>query len=340
MEIIASLIISFFITFLTLPLILILSKRYSELLKIPNKLDSHSTATPTYGGLSIFFGILLSLFILLRVEDIYGLKWIVGSLLIIFALGIIDDSITLRPSKKFLGQLIAISILVFFNDLRITNMQGLFTIYELPYFFSVLLTILTMLVITNAYNLIDGIDGLASLVGILVSAVFLIFFFINGDYNNIIILFALIGSLIAFLRYNWPPAKIFMGDTGSLFIGFIFSIIAIQFVETEFKIEYSWFKIKTATLSMAILVVPLLDLLRVFLVRIYHKKSPFSGDRNHLHHLLIDLGLTPIRTSFTLLLFNIIVILTALFFSFLDINYVLLLICGICLLFLLIISKK
>ena len=182
-ETIASFVISFFITYLTLPLILILSKRYSDLLKEPNQIDSHSSAVTTYGGVAIFFGVILSFFTLLKVDSIYGFKWIIGSLLIVFILGIIDDSITLRPLKKFLGQLIAISILVFFNDLRITSMQGLFMVYELPYSLSVILTILTMIVITNAYNLIDGIDGLASMVGILVSFVFLIFFYINGDFN-------------------------------------------------------------------------------------------------------------------------------------------------------------
>ena len=323
-ETIASFVISFFITYLTLPLILILSKRYSDLLKEPNQIDSHSSAVTTYGGVAIFFGVILSFFTLLKVDSIYGFKWIIGSLLIVFILGIIDDSITLRPLKKFLGQLIAISILVFFNDLRITSMQGLFMVYELPYSLSVILTILTMIVITNAYNLIDGIDGLASMVGILVSFVFLIFFYINGDFNFVIIL----------------SAKIFMGDTGSLVIGFVLSIIAIQFVETNFTINNPLFEIKTASLSMAILVVPLFDLLRVFIVRIAQKKSPFSGDRNHLHHLLMDNGLSQIQTSFVLLFFNSIVILAALFLGFLNINYILILICGFGLLFLLTIKKS
>ena len=234
-----------------------------------------------------------------------------GSLFIVFFLGVIDDSITLRPSKKFLGQLIAIIIIVYFNDLRITSMQGLFFIYELPYITSFLLTVLTMLVITNAYNLIDGIDGLAALIGLLVSSVFFVFLFLQNDINFAIILSAIIGALIAFLRYNWHPAQIFMGDTGSLVVGFLLSIIAVQFVETDFQIESQWFQIKTPTLAMAILIIPLQDLLRVFIVRLAQKKSPFSGDRNHLHHLLMDKGLTQIQTAITLLLFNLLVIIAA-----------------------------
>jgi len=131
-----------------------------------------------------------------------------------------------------------------------------------------------------------------------------------------------------------------MGDTGSLVIGFVLSIIAIQFVETNFTINNPLFEIKTASLSMAILVVPLFDLLRVFIVRIAQKKSPFSGDRNHLHHLLMDNGLSQIQTSFVLLFFNSIVILAALFLGFLNINYILILICGFGLLFLLTIKKS
>jgi UDP-N-acetylmuramyl pentapeptide phosphotransferase/UDP-N-acetylglucosamine-1-phosphate transferase len=219
-------------------------------------------------------------------------------------------------------------------------MQGLFFIYELPYIASFLLTVLTMLVITNAYNLIDGIDGLAALTGLLVSIIFFVFFFLQNDLNFAIILAAIIGALIAFLRYNWHPAQIFMGDTGSLVIGFLLSIIAVQFVETDFKIESQWFQIKTPTLAMAILIIPLQDLLRVFIVRLAQKKSPFSGDRNHLHHLLMDKGLSQIQTSLILLLFNLVVIVAALFFAFLNINFVLLLICGLGLLFLIIIKKS
>ena len=339
-EIIISLIISFFITYLTIPLILLLSKRYTDLLKIPNLIASHSKAIPTYGGVAIFFGIILSFFILLKIGDIDGVQWIMGSLFIVFFLGVIDDSITLSPSKKFLGQLIAIIIIVYFNDLRITSMQGLFFIYELPYITSFLLTVLTMLVITNAYNLIDGIDGLAALIGLLVSSVFFVFLCLQNDINFAIILSAIIGALIAFLRYNWHPAQIFMGDTGSLVVGFLLSIIAVQFVETDFQIESQWFQIKTPTLAMAILIIPLQDLLRVFIVRLAQKKSPFSGDRNHLHHLLMDKGLTQIQTAITLLLFNLLVIIAALFLGFLNINYVLLLICGLGGLFLIIINKS
>jgi UDP-N-acetylmuramyl pentapeptide phosphotransferase/UDP-N-acetylglucosamine-1-phosphate transferase len=339
-ETIISLIISFFITYLTIPLILILSKRYTDLLKIPNLIGSHSTAIPTFGGVAIFLGIILSFFILLKTGEIDRFQWIMGSLFIILFLGVIDDSIRLRPSKKFLGQLIAIVIIIYFNDLRITSMQGLFFIYELPYIASFLLTVLTMLVITNAYNLIDGIDGLAALTGLLVSIIFFVFFFLQNDLNFAIILAAIIGALIAFLRYNWHPAQIFMGDTGSLVIGFLLSIIAVQFVETDFKIESQWFQIKTPTLAMAILIIPLQDLLRVFIVRLAQKKSPFSGDRNHLHHLLMDKGLSQIQTSLILLLFNLVVIVAALFLAFLNINFVLLLICGLGLLFLIIIKKS
>jgi UDP-N-acetylmuramyl pentapeptide phosphotransferase/UDP-N-acetylglucosamine-1-phosphate transferase len=339
-ETIISLIISFFITYLTIPLILILSKRYTDLLKIPNLIASHSKAVPTYGGVAIFFGIILSFFVLLKIGDVDGVQWIMGSVFIIFFLGVIDDSITLRPSKKFLGQLIAITIIVYFNDLRITSMQGLFFIHELSYIPSFLLTVLTMLIITNAYNLIDGIDGLAALIGLLVSVVFFVFFFVQAEYNFTVIIASIIGGLAAFLRYNWHPAKIFMGDTGSLVIGFLLSVIAIVFIEKDFRIESEWIQIKTSTLAIAILIVPLQDLLRVFIVRLLQKKSPFSGDRNHLHHLLIDKGLSQIQTSFTLIAFNIVVIIAALFFAFLNINYVLLLICSLGVLFLVIINKS
>jgi len=337
-EILICLIVSFFITYLTIPLILNLSLKYSDLLKEPNTIASHKKAVATFGGVAIFLGIIFSFFLLFRLGDNFGLKWIIASLFLIFFLGIVDDLIKLSPLKKFLGQLIAILIIVYFNDLRITSMQGLFSIYELPYSLSFLLTVFTMLVITNAFNLIDGIDSLAALIGLFISAVFLVFFSISNNFSVVLLIAALIGSLLSFLRYNWHPAKIFMGDTGSLLVGFLISVLAILFIETDFELRY--FTVKTAPLSMSVLVIPLFDLFRVFMVRIKQKKSPFSGDRNHLHHLLIDTGMSQTKTALTLFSFNIITFVIVLSLGFLEVNILLLTLISLCILFLIFIKKR
>ncbi|MGC6428269.1 MAG: glycosyltransferase family 4 protein [Flavobacteriales bacterium] len=336
-EVLICLVVSFFITYLTIPLILNLSKKYSELLKEPNTIASHKTAVATFGGVAIFFGVIFSFFLLLKVGDNEGLNWIIGSICLIFFLGVVDDLIKLSPLMKFLGQLLAILIIVYFNDLRITSMQGIFGIYQLPYTVSLIFTVLTMIVITNAYNLIDGIDSLATLIGLFIVAIFFISFYLNDNINMMVLISAIIGSLSAFLRYNWHPAKIFMGDSGSLLIGFLISIFAVKFIETTFN--FGGFSIKTAPLSMALLVIPLLDLLRVFIVRVYQKKSPFSGDRNHLHHLILDSGVNQTKTAIILLGFNVIVFSIILFFNKFEINLVMFLLAVLCLLFLFILKK-
>jgi UDP-N-acetylmuramyl pentapeptide phosphotransferase/UDP-N-acetylglucosamine-1-phosphate transferase len=143
----------------------------------------------------------------------------------------------------------------------------------------------------NAYNLIDGIDGLAATISIITSGVFAWFYYMNGDGANAMLGFTFAGSLFAFLIFNYAPAKIFMGDTGSMLCGAVNAILVIHFIETATSS-----KVFTVTCSPAlgfgILIMPLLDTLRVFAIRILNGRSPFYPDRNHLHHILLDRGLS------------------------------------------------
>jgi len=233
-----------------------------------------------------------------------------------FFIGIKDDIIELTASKKFYGQLVAAIIIVFFADIKVTNLFGIFGIYEIPYWFSVIFSLFTILTIINAFNLIDGIDGLAAGIGAIASFAFGLWFY---NYNQIplcILSFTLFSSLLAFLVYNFSPANIFMGDTGSLIVGLILSVLAINFIQLSFASPPYAFPFRSSpAMAIAILIIPLLDTMRIFIVRMLQGKSPFKADRGHMHHFLLDMGLSHRGVSITLYSVNIFFIMVALLLS-------------------------
>jgi UDP-N-acetylmuramyl pentapeptide phosphotransferase/UDP-N-acetylglucosamine-1-phosphate transferase len=165
---------------------------------------------------------------------------------------------------------------------------------QMPEGISILLSIFTIIVIINAFNLIDGVDGLASGVGFIGASAFGIWFYAAGNLVLACFSFSLAGSLLGFLGFNFSPARIFMGDSGSLTIGLIMSILALQLIEYEksYTLIEPLDKISKPSLVVAALIYPLYDTLRIFIFRAVRGISPFSADRNHIHHKLQDIGLS------------------------------------------------
>jgi UDP-GlcNAc:undecaprenyl-phosphate GlcNAc-1-phosphate transferase len=166
--------------------------------------------------------------------------------------------------------------------------------------FSLIFTYLTVIVIINSFNLIDGVDGLAGSLALMAAIIFGIYFSAVKMMPYAIVSFGLAGSLVAFLIFNFQPAKIFMGDTGSLLLGLIHSVLVIKFITVANAPDLSISIDAAPAVGFAILTIPLLDTVRVFGIRILHRRSPFSPDRNHIHHLLLDKGLS--HSSITILL--------------------------------------
>jgi UDP-N-acetylmuramyl pentapeptide phosphotransferase/UDP-N-acetylglucosamine-1-phosphate transferase len=164
---------------------------------------------------------------------------------------------------------------------------------KLPEVISIGLTYITIIVIINAFNLIDGVDGLAGSLGVLSMTSFGIYFIMADLPFYAAMSFAMAGGLLAFLMYNFNPAKIFMGDSGSLMLGLINSVLVIKFISVADSAVARMPISGSAAIGFAILIVPLLDTLRVFSIRIAQRRSPFAPDRNHIHHLLLDKGLSP-----------------------------------------------
>lgn len=296
--------LAFLIAFFSIPVIIEVAT-FKKLFDEPDERKVHKKVIPTLGGLGIFAGFILATLIGTPPSAAGVLQYIIAACMVIFFLGIKDDILILSASKKFLGQLFAAGIIIKFGGVHITNMYGFMGIHELPYSASILLTVFTIIVITNSFNLIDGVDGLAGSLGVFTSLIFGLYFAQTGLILYAVMAVALAGSLIGFLIYNFSPAKIFMGDTGSLLIGLLNSIFVIKFITTASD-PASAFPIEAApAIGFAILIVPLFDTLRVVTIRAINRRSPFSPDRNHIHHFLLDLGLKHQGIVITCLLGNV-----------------------------------
>ena len=283
--------LAFLITYFAIPPIIKVAKN-KKLFDEPDERKVHKSVIPTLGGLGIFAGFIIATLMGVPAHIPNELQYFLAAAMVIFFLGIKDDILVLSASKKIIGQLIAAGIIIKFGGIQINNLHGFLNINEIPHIASYVLTAFTIIVITNSFNLIDGVDGLAGSLGLLTSVVFGIYFFITGEVMYSVMALSLAGSLIAFLIYNFSPAKIFMGDTGSLLIGLLNSIFAIKFIAVAANPEVSLPLLSAPAIAFAILIVPLFDTLRVFSLRIFNRRSPFSPDRNHIHHFLLDLGLS------------------------------------------------
>jgi UDP-N-acetylmuramyl pentapeptide phosphotransferase/UDP-N-acetylglucosamine-1-phosphate transferase len=306
--------LAFLITFTVIPAIITVAqvkKLYDE----PDDTRKlHKIPIPSLGGLGMFIGFIFSILLTVNFSsDAPEFQYYFAAFLLIFFLGMKDDIIIISPVKKFIGQIITASILIYKAKLVITDMHGLLGIHQINTVLSYLLTLFALVVIINAFNLIDGVDGLAGSLGLISSLVFGIFFLINKNIPYATLAFTFSGTLVAFLVYNFHPAKIFMGDTGSLMIGLVNSILVIKFIDTGSS--YTSYPITASpAIGFGILLLPLMDTLRVFSIRIVNGRSPFKPDRNHIHHVLLNYGFS--HRSVTLICIVATLLITAFSFYF------------------------
>ncbi len=304
--------LSFIITFFSIPVIIQVAKD-KKLFDEPDERKVHKNVIPTLGGLGIFAGFVIATLLGVPLGS-SELQYFIAATVVVFFLGLKDDILILSASKKFAGQVIAAGILIQFGGVQLNDMHGLFGVHHIPAAASVALTLLTIIMITNSFNLIDGVDGLAGSLGILTTAVFGCYFAYIGQFTYAIMAFSLTGSLVSFLIYNFPPAKIFMGDTGSLLVGLVNSILVIKFINIASAADAKFPVAAAPAIGFAVLMIPLFDTLRVFGMRILSRRSPFSPDRNHIHHFLLDAGLCHKNTTFVCIAANILFIGVALIF--------------------------
>lgn len=275
----------------------------------PIKRSSHASPTPTFGGVAIFAGTLIGYMLWNFNDEDYLIHKVFAGLLMLFFLGLKDDLYALAPLKKIGSQVIASLLVIVGSDLRINSFFGIFGVHELPYVVSVMFTLFIFVALINSFNLIDGIDGLAGGIGMIASGAFGLWFSLNEYWSLACLSLTLSASLLGFLRYNFSKtSKIFMGDTGSLLVGYLLTIFAVEFVHLNQFYNFSPGDnyVSAPVIAISILSVPIFDTLRVFSLRSLKGKSPFHADRLHLHHLLVDNGMTHMGASFSLYAFTIV----------------------------------
>lgn len=275
----------------------------------------HRTRTPNLGGVAMFASVMCASALFVSYSGIENLNYIIASAVILFVTGLTDDLVGVNPAKKIVAQLAVALIITLAAGFRFTSLYGLFGIHELPVAVSVALSVLFILFLINAFNLIDGINCLAGGIGLLACAVFAWCFWQMQTIQLFYLAVSMCACLLCFLYFNRTPARIFMGDTGSLLLGFIIAVFTIHFLELNHKsgiLSSRPIFLQAPAIMVSLLIVPVFDTLRVFSLRLLQRKSPFHADRNHVHHRLIDLGFSHMQATGLLILATVTCLLLAL----------------------------
>ena len=295
--------ISFLIGLIGMPIVIRIAKAKGFVVR-PNKRTSHVGEIPNIGGLNICFSFLLT-YIAFEYHSLMQSQYLLIGLFAIMAVGVVDDILVLSPRAKLIGELIAGTALIWFSHLRITHLHGLFGIGEIGVVPSFLLSYFILIAIINALNLIDGVDGLASGLGILYCLFFAIYFGLVGEPAWSVLGICMVGALAVFFIYNvfGKGNKIFMGDSGSLLLGYLITAFVFHFCEINaYHLVPEVYHMDAAPMvAICVLTVPIFDTIRVSLTRIKHHQSPFKPDRNHIHHLLLRAGLKHVYVTCVLL---------------------------------------
>lgn len=285
-----------FVAVVSVPVVIKITE-LKALMEKPGHRRSHTVPTPTFGGVAIFAAVLISYFIWPingDASDLHCTNLSIVGAAILFFIGMKDDLVGIDPNKKILFQLLSAASLIFLGNLKLDYLYGIMGFHHITDVVSILLTCFVFIALTNAINLIDGIDGLAGGIATIASLTFGSWFLLSEHYAMATMAFALSGGLVGFLRFNFSrTSKIFMGNTGSLLIGFFLAFFAVRFVNLNASYRFdprSFFN--APIIAIVVLIVPIFDTLRVFMVRVLNGKSPFSADRNHMHHILLDNGLS------------------------------------------------
>ena len=324
LQITFSLVLSGVIVYVTVPLLRSVAFKLDLYDKPDGERKLHTDYVPTLGGIALFLAFFVGFSISGFAGQMQGYSYFAAAMMMLFFTGMKDDLVGLSPLKKLLVEVAVGMMLIFGSGIYISNFYGVLGIGELPFAVSVVITLFTMIVVVNAYNLIDGVDGLAGGIGVIASLFFGIGFFVAGDYAMAMLSAVVVAALAGYLLHNFHPASIFMGDTGSLIIGFLLAVQAIQFVGLNESVAFTTaFGPISSVMPVAILMIPLYDTLRVFILRAKRGDSPFDPGRDHIHHILIGMGMGHRKTSLTLYAMSIVITLTTYLFSMWNVNVLL-----------------
>jgi len=317
-----SLIIAFVVIYKSIPVLIKIAYLKDLYDKPDGERKVHTNYIPTLGGIGIFFALSIGFLFSGFASSLQWTPYMFGVLVILFFCGLKDDLVGLSPLKKLSIEVLVCSILLLGGGISIKSLGGVLGIEEIPLWIAFTISLFTMIVIINSFNLIDGIDGLAGGIGAIASFAFSIGFFISGDLPLAVLGLTLGVVLIGYLIHNFHPASIFMGDTGSLIIGFLLSVMAINFIDLSIVDSYkSLLGTSSPVMPVAILALPLYDTLRSFTRRISKGNSPFDADSDHIHHNLLKMGWGQKRTVLYLYFSCFLIILVGVLTSQINVNY-------------------
>lgn len=303
---------SFIFTWYLIPKVLWVSKE-KRLTKAVCDRSSHKFETPSFGGVAFFMCLVMVVSVLQSLTEGYtGNHFIIG-MTMLFLVGLKDDLVVSTAKVKLFGQIMAACFIIFSPEMELNTLRGFLGIYEIPLILSYTLKAFLVVGLINAYNLIDGIDGLASIIGIVIGLSYAVIFYMAGHSYYVLVSLCLVGMLSAFLRFNFSRGKrkIFMGDSGSLIIGFLIAYLSLKYLvmpPQKSLVDLGFLPENRVFLSLAVLFIPIFDTARVMALRLIKGDSPFSADRNHVHHVLLDLGFTHKTSSILMGFLNLAII--------------------------------
>ncbi len=256
----------------------------------------HKVPIPRLGGLAIFIGFMVSILLFVPIRGNQQMQSILLGAVIIVVLGVVDDIMALPAMFKFVVQIVA-ALIPALNGvvIRAFSNPNVFSdnLYWVLGWLSIPITVLWIVAITNSVNLIDGLDGLANGVSAISATTVLVIALLTSEMQVAIVMAALVGACVGFMPYNMNPAKMFMGDTGATFLGFILATMSIQGL-------FKFYAVISFAVPFLILGLPIFDTAFAFIRRIAHGQSPMHADRSHIHHRLIDMGLNQKQAVATL----------------------------------------
>jgi len=295
------------VTLTTIPLLIRFAHKL-QLVDVPDERKLHTGIVPRVGGLAMVVGTIISIVLWVTLD--VTIAAFITSILVIAVFGVWDDHSHLSYRIKFLGQLVAALIVIFVGNIKITHIDFLYD-GIIPDFISIPFTLFALLGITNAINLSDGLDGLAGGSSLFSLGVTGLLGYMTGNLDFVIITVAIMGSILGFLRFNTYPASVFMGDTGSQFLGFSLGVLVIYLTQQISPVL-------SQSIAIVILGLPILDTLLVMFQRISEGRSPFKPDRNHIHHKLLGIGLQHYEAVFVIYVLQSMTVVSAYMFRFYD----------------------
>lgn len=270
----------------------------------------HKKFVPSMGGIGFFVAASAAMAIWGWQFPLPDIRYLLGAIGLMFIVGLRDDLVELKASRKLLGQLVAVAMVVVMGDIRIRDLHGFLGIGELHLFVSYGFSAFVLLALTNAFNLIDGLDGLAGSTGLVVSGLLGAWFAFQGLESYAVLSFSFFGGILGFLIFNWHPAKIFMGDTGSLTLGFTLGALVVAFMESNAALPEgaNWRFTPVFSSGIALMIYPLYDMARVFTRRIRRGQGPMTPDKSHVHHFLMRMGLKHNQVALILVFVQILIV--------------------------------